>query len=448
MTSANDVLISATEEGRRFDWPALGFRVTASEIRRTALGLYAELTVELVRADVVGHVYWERINLSRGDDKQKTVKALTAFCAERGHDGVRWERMLEVVRSDVRASQRSGSPFTRLSGVTAGPQQWLIDRVVPLGDPTVIYAAGGSGKSTLVAALCTVVAAGRRVGPFRLVGAPRPVLVCDWETTTAEWARRLAAIGRAVGREPPDAIHYRPEAAPLVDVVDSLREKVRAEGAGMVVVDSLMAALGGPIVPEYTTPFYNALRSLGPEVTPVIVHHLSKSELSRENGPPQAYGDVTITNRARAAWALARDETHDDPEEMEIVMTNTKMNGAAIQPSIGLGIRHQDAETDDYAISISQFDPLVAGSSNLRLGDRVLSALRGGTMDEAELLETTGASRTSLRRTLERMMERSIVERAGGGRGRGHAAGYQLAPPRTNGRVYPAVARENDRLVG
>jgi hypothetical protein len=218
-------------------------------------------------------------------------------------------------------------------------------------------------------------------------------------------------------------------------VVDSLREKVRAEGAGMVVVDSLMAALGGPIVPEYTTPFYNALRSLGAEVTPVIVHHLSKSELGRENGPPQAYGDVTITNRARAAWALARDEAHDDPEEMEIVMTNTKMNGAAIQPSIGLGIRHQDAEGDDYAISVSQFDPLTAGSTNLRLGDRVIAALRGGELKEADLLETTGASRTALRRTLDRMVERTVVEREGGGRGRGNAVIFRLAPARLNGHL-------------
>lgn len=431
--SANDVVIAAADEGRRYEWPAHGFRVTASEVRRTALGLYAELTVEVVRGDVVGHVYWERLNLSRGDDKQKTVKALSAFCAERGHTDVPWERMLEVVREDVRRSAQAGQPFVRLAGVKAGPQEWLIDRVVPAGDPTIVYAAGGAGKSTLVAALATVVATGRRLGPFRLVGAPRPVLVCDWETTEAEWARRLAAIARAVGREPPEAIHYRPESAPLVEVVDSLRQKAQAEGAGVVVVDSLMAALGGPITPEFTTPFYNGLRSLGRGVTPVIVHHLSKAEGARENGPPNAYGDVTITNRARAAWALVREEGAGDAEDMQITMTNTKMNGAAIQPSIGLRFLHQDADSDDYAITVSQFDPLTAGSANLRLGDRVVAALRAGELSEADLVEQTGAARTSLQRVLARMVEHRVVERDGGSRGRGHAGIYRLATEHANG---------------
>jgi hypothetical protein len=342
--------------------------------------------------------------------------------------------MLEIVRADVRASQQSGAPFVRLATLRPGPMRWLIDRIVPLGDPTIIYAAGGTGKSTLVAALATVAATGRRLGPFRLAGQPRPVVVCDWETTGAEWARRLAALGRAGGHEPAMTIDYRPESAPLVDVADSLRAKVRASGAGMVVVDSLMAALGGPITPEFTTPFFNALRSLGPDVTSLVVHHLSKAEGLRENGPPQAYGDVTITNRARAAWALVREEGHGDPEDMQITMTNTKMNGAAMQPSMGLRMLHQDAETDDYAISVSQFDPLTAGSANLRLGDRVVAALRAGELEEGGLVEATGAARTSLRRVLERMVEHAVVERTGGGRGRGNVAIYRLPPEHVNGR--------------
>jgi hypothetical protein len=431
--SVNDVLIAATDEGRRYDWPGQGFRVTASEIRRTSLGLYAELTVEVVRGDVVGHVHWERVNLSRGDDKQKLVRALGAFCAERGHEGVGWERMLEVVRADVRSSERAGAPFVQLARVRAGPMRWLVDHVVPLGDPTVVYAAGGAGKSTLVSALCLVVAAGWRLGPFRLVGCPRPVLVCDWETTAAEWGRRLTAVARAIGHDPPVTVHYRPESAPLVDVLDSLRAKVRAEAAGLVVVDSLMAALGGPIVPEFTTPFFNGLRSLGAEVTSLVVHHLSKVEGQREHGPPLAYGDVSITNRARALWALVREEAGPEREELQITMTNTKMNGAALQQSIGLRVLHQDAESDDYAIQLGQFDPLEAGSVNLRLGDRLVAALRAGPLGEAQLVEEAGASRTTVRRVLERMVEHGLVERDGGGRGRGNVAIFRLAPDRLNG---------------
>lgn len=430
--SANDVVVTPTEEGRRFDWPGLGFRVTASEVRRSSLGLYAELTVEVVQGDLVGHVHWERVNLSRGDDKHKAVKTLAAFCAERGQTGVPWDRMLEVVRADVRAHQRAGAPFVRLADVRPRPMPWLLEGVVPLGDPTLFFAAGGAGKSTLVAALCYVIASGRRLGPFRLVGQPRPVVVCDWETTEAEWARRLAALARAVGQAPPALVHYRPEATPLVEVLESLRGKVRAEGAGAVVVDSLMAALGGPISPEFTSPFYNGLRSLGTDVTSLVVHHLGWGEQERAAGPPRAYGDVTITNRARAAWALVREEG-GDAEEMQLTMTNTKMNGAAVRPSIGLRLLHQDAESEEYAITVGQFDPLAAGSANLRLGDRVLAALRGEPLNLERLVEETGAARTSLQRTLERLVEHAVVERDGGGRGRGNVAFYRLASDRLNG---------------
>jgi molybdenum-dependent DNA-binding transcriptional regulator ModE len=40
-----------------------------------------------------------------------------------------------------------------------------------------------------------------------------------------------------------------------------------------------------------------------------------------------------------------------------------------------------------------------------------------------------------LRRTLDRMVERTVVEREGGGRGRGNAVIFRLAPARLNGHL-------------
>jgi hypothetical protein len=424
--SAADPFVATTEEGRQYDWPDLGWRLTASEIRRTSLGLYAELTVEVVRDDVIGHVYWERVNLSRGDDKQKTVKALTAYCEARGSADTPWERMLEAVRADVRASQRAGAPATRLDLVRDEPLRWLVDGIAPIDEPTLLYGDGGAGKSTVAAALALVVATGRRLGPFRLIGPARPVLICDWESTAQEWARRTAALCRTIGRDRPNTVHHRAEAAPLTDVAEGLRALVRHEGIGLVVVDSLMAAVGGPITPETTSPFYNALRSLG--ATVLIVHHLTKAEAGRDNGPPRAYGDVTITNRARSAWALVRDESNDDPEEMEVVMTHTKLNGGARRPSIGLRLAHQDADGDSYAIVVGQFDPLASGSTNLRAPDLLLAALRHGESNEVQLGEETGLKRTTVRRGLSYLIDHGRALRLGGAKGYGGAALYRLAP--------------------
>ena len=439
--SGTDPFIAATEDGRQYDWPDLGWRLTASEIRRTGLGLYAELTVEVVRDDVIGHVYWERVNLSRGDDKQKTLKALGAYCQARGYPDIPWERMLEVVRSDVRAVQRAGAPSVRLDRVVDEPVRWLVDGIAPADEPTLLYGDGGAGKSTVAAALALVVATGRRLGPFRLVGPARPVLVCDWESTAQEWARRIGALCRAVGHGRPPTMHHRSEAAPLTDVAEGLRALVRREGIGLVVVDSLMAAVGGPITPETTSPFYNALRGLG--VTVLLVHHLTKAEAGRESGPPRAYGDVTITNRARSAWALVRDEGAD-PEEMQVVMTHTKLNGGARRPSLGVSLVHQDAEGPEYAITVGQFDPLESGSTNLRAPDLLLAALRRGDASEAQLAEDTGLARTTLRRGLGSLVERGYALRLGGGKGRGDAAVYRIASNGAGKEMTTALYKEKE----
>jgi len=435
--SANDFAVTDGPRGRAYLWPGYGFAVTASEVRRTSLGLYAELTVESVGEGRNGHVFWERLNLARADDKARAVKFLAGFCADHGQTGVPWERMLEVVRMDVRAVGRLGAPFVRLRDVPARPQRWLIDRVVPHGDPTVFFAAGGTGKSTLVAVLAVVLATGRAVPPFRPVCGPLPVVLLDWETTESEWARRVAAVCRWLDEEIPAGLVYRAQAGSLVDELDGVRAQVERLGAGAVVVDSLMGAFGGPIAPEVTTPFYNALRSL--PVTPLIVHHLTKFEAAQQHGPPQMYGDVTITNRARAAWALGRDEASDGDDRIDLVLTNTKMNGAPIQRSLGVRLRHHDAESEDYAISVEQFDPLAAAtvSTNLRLGDRIVAELRAGQRTEAELVEATGAARTTVMRRLDALLDRGLVERLSGGRGRGKAAAYGLVGifdrPATNG---------------
>lgn len=123
-------------------------------------------------------------------------------------------------------------------------------------------------------------------------------------------------------------------------------------------------------------------------------------------------------------------------------MTNTKMNGAPLQKSLGVRFVHGDFESSTYAIAVEQFDPLAqsALSSNLRLGDRIIAELRVEPRTEKDLIDATGAARTSVRRCLDRLERMNQILRDGGSKGPGNMALYRvlgtsLGASTTNGHV-------------
>lgn len=415
-----DALVHAREgDDHIFTWAELGYEARVETIRRNVHGLYGELSISTSRTlsdgGSSGHLYFDTLNLAKNEEKVRAAKALAGLTDHLGTI-VPWERMLEAIRYIVREEFRRGAPFVRLSDVKSAPMRWFFDRVAPFGDPTTVFAAGGTGKSTVTAQAAVAAALGKRIGVFSPTVGPTPVLVLDWETTEQEWSRRVEAIARATGVPTPENIIYQPQSAAFVDSVGAVRKKVRDDGIGIVIVDSLMGAYGGAIVPELTTPFFNALRSL--PATPLIVHHLTKSDAKESNGPPDMYGDVTITNRTRAAWALKRTDSGEDGA-MELVMTNTKMNGARLQRSIGFRLVHVDEDGPEYEIRHEQFDPLGANtiSTNLRLGDRILAELRRQNASHKELADTLSVAEITVRRTLYRMKERKLVESVTDGNG-------------------------------
>ena len=145
---------------------------------------------------------------------------------------------------------------------------------IPLDHPTIWYAAGGTGKSTLAAAL---------TGELEQRGIP--TLILDWETSEDDY--RATAV-RLFGDDLPD-IKYRRCDRPLVIEAESIAQQIDECAIRYVVIDSAgYAADGRPEDAEVALRFFRALRTL--RVGSLTLAHIS----SGEHGSDRPFGSVFL----------------------------------------------------------------------------------------------------------------------------------------------------------
>lgn len=419
-----DFRLSERGVGRyRYDWASYGYSVLLEQVRETRYGMTAEILVETVatlqETGRRGHLYLGQLNLSKGPEKP-LLEALN-----RRDERVPWVDLLEVVRVQTARDMRQGEPTLVLRDVPIRPQHDLVERLMPLGETSVFYGDGASGKSWLFGiGLALAVATGQPVGPIR-PRVRRPVLVLDWETTAEEWSERLERLAMGARLPVPADIHYRAQWRPLVDDLERVRGDIGRTGAGLVIVDSITLAVGGEVTADACVPFYNALRSLG-ETTRAVLSHVSKSTSQLETGVGDPYGSIFVKNFARSAWAVKKDEI-EGQGDFEVVLTHRKVNRGRLQGSIGVRLAFDDP---DGPVTIDEIDAMARPglAVHASLADQIAAALRHGAMTTAELAAETGASEKVVGVTARRLESRGVVVRLGEREtGRGHAARYGLA---------------------
>jgi hypothetical protein len=168
--------------------------------------------------------------------------------------------------------------------------------------PCLIFGDGGTGKSALVMALAASFATGQQIlpgGPPTITG---PVMWLDYESQRMESARRLHRLGT------PDApILYVPGIRAIHEDVDRLTAIAEAEGVGLVVVDSVVLAVGGSVSPndaESPTLYARAVSAIAPRS--IGLAHVVKANEADERKP---FGSGFWHNVARLTWHIKKDES-------------------------------------------------------------------------------------------------------------------------------------------
>lgn len=430
----------------RYEWPGYGYSVLLEQVRETRYGMTAEMLVETVatlpETGRRGHLHFGQLNLSKAPEKA-LLEALN-----RRDDRVPWTDLLEVVRVATARDMREGEPTLVLRDVAVRPQHELVERMVPLGETSVFYGDGASGKSLLFGiALALSVASGRPIGPIR-PSVRCPVLVLDWETTAEEWSERLERVAMGARIPVPCEIEYRAQWRPLTDDLERVRADIARTGAGLVIVDSITLAVGGEVTADACVPFYNALRSLA-GTTRVVLSHVSKTTSQLETGVGDPYGSVFVKNFARSAWAVKKDDI-ESPDGFEVVLTHRKVNRGRLQGSQGVRVRFEDP---DGPIAIDAIDALARPglAVHASIADQIAAALRRGGMSTAELAEETGATEKVIGVTARRLESKGVLVRLDERKhGRGHAAVYGLVSLHQNGHVKETgvlgVGRDDPRF--
>jgi len=322
-----------------------------------------------------------------------------------------WRQRLTQATVLVLEAYRAGVPIVALGAMEKpAPIAEVLPGVVFESLPTLVYGAGGIGKSQMALAWASALHTGTQVGGLQATQGN--VLFLDWETSDRMTWHRNHGLLKASGVEPgswPDPDHpesgrtgmvfYRFMSGPVWDSVEFLKSEVARLGIKTVVIDSAGPACGGE--PENAAPtlkFFDALRDMSDPKDPVqtiILAHVTHE--ARKGGRSSPFGSVFWINLPRNVFELAvsagQQQNHSD-----YALHHRKSNTGSLRPPLGFRLTWSEDGCSIDELDIRKNAKLVAG---LPLGERVGIAIsKNGAMSTADLAELLDAPTRSLSATL------------------------------------------------
>ncbi len=279
-----------------------------------------------------------------------------------GASGLDWNAVLEDVCQQVVAAENRPLRLTRLTPDMASSTEFLVPGLLPKGKPTILYGAGGTGKSAFAAALTICLELGK---PF--LGLPviqSKVLYLDWETDEGDIAFRMNAAARGMGLTEAPPVNYVSLVRPIEDQTAQLAALVAQECVDVVIIDSVGMAMAsakdGADASDGAIRFFRALRSLKASV--LAIDHISGEDVRRGNkGAPKPYGSVYKWNSARNAFEI---RVSDDTNPERLVLKHRKSNLGPKSPDAhilyqwsGDEVRFSvDAQAEDEKVMLPPLD--------------------------------------------------------------------------------------------
>lgn len=390
---------SQTDRRITFYWAASGIRIALSEISKYGNRTFAKVLVTIRNENDVN---------ARALIYLAVVSLLDTFARDKAKDAMRerlpledWAGMLTYIAFVVDTNSARPSKIIDLSKHKPKRESaYLVYPIIRQNQPTIIYADGGTGKSTFSLALACIAASQQSFIPGIQPTAKKPVrtLYLDWESDEDDAAEMLAEIKHGAGFDfAPDYwddyINYQHMSGAFIDHVDSLVPEIVERGIELIVIDSLVMSAGGDVTDaEAARQYYNAVRSLN--VASVGITHTNKAG--------SLYGNRFFWNGARQVFRLTSvSESETDPM---LGLYHEKANRSQLTAPLAWNVRFAPNDSSQSFIKYEGADiqsiPELAKGTGLR--DRLIGLLRNRPYTVEELSDQVGESDVTVLVTLQR----------------------------------------------
>ena len=378
-----------TDRRSTFYWVETGIQVELSKISHFGSRTYCKIKIFLL-----GTLLYGPVDHSLYDERAR--KALRDTLRER-EPLPDWTGILHHIAHVVDTHTERQSDIIDLARHKPKRESaYLVYPVIRQNQATIIYADGGTGKSTFSLALAVIAASQQSFIPGIQPTANHPVrtLYLDWEASDDDASEMLDEIRVGAGITiPDDFINYKSMSGAFIDHADSLVTEIIDRGIELLIIDSLVASAGGDVTDAEAARYYfNAVRSLN--VASVGITHTNKQG--------SLYGNRFFWNLARQVFRLTSvSESETDPI---IGLYHEKANRSQLTAPMAWNVRYSGKESDKPYIKYETADiqsiPELAKGTGLR--DRLIGLLRNGSLSVRELADRLDVTDTDVLVTLQR----------------------------------------------
>jgi hypothetical protein len=397
-----------------------GFDIIVSRMYDDKVGIWCEVSVDRTFPDVFGEPVPPRQILPPNRTNllgtwKKLIAEMDVVTEKRFH----WDVMIEEVVTKTVSNHRDVGELNAMPDIwhdTKLEDIYLLPPFIVKSGVSVLFATGGTGKSTLAAAIGIAVAAWQPIwGEFPTVNGN--VLYLDYESTQeALWRNMFALLkGFEIERDTmPHTLFHEAMSARIVTDIHRIRELVKKTEAKLVILDSIGMARGGDAkAADDTIAMFRALNSLNVPV--LALDHTTKAD-RRDGTLLTPYGSQYTENSARVVWGMQEVEDESVPLRRVLTMLNTKLN---------VGVKHAPCS---MVMEYINNDEGMTDIIKTEVGAEILVSKKQTTMDAVvrvmkdeeyryftlrELQMRTGLEHSALEKTMQRNSDKFTVRMQG-----------------------------------
>ena len=319
-------------------------------------------------------------------------------------NSLEWNTLIEQLAQRTITEYRKGEPVVIIGAHPLRPgSRWRLEGLIPEGDIALLFGPGGSGKSFLALAFGMAVSHGW--DGLGLKVEQGPVLYLDWEWGWQEHNDRLLALEAGMDLKFKPSIVYRYCSHEIDNEIETIQQIVVDKNIKLVIVDSLVPALGGAKnAKENAEPLFTSLRSL-PGTSALVISHTAKDPEAKTRSP---YGDVFSTNRPRHVIEMRAVSETEGQLDIALYKHKSNLPPARLKGLYPIGFR---LATGALGTSLERIDVFSVPALAERMGlkGRLLDFLKLGPATKAAIALALSSSPAQVQARLSELKRAGLL---------------------------------------